>query len=123
MGSRGSFLEGGGFSTPAQWHTVGYENGIKVLRPKDPLQPLSLPPRSNTPGTTYLLYSDNGELKQIRVFGPDRVPQYDIDYHLYHGKMWLHKHNYINGERTKEHLPLSSQEYAKYSRFLKKEGE
>lgn len=27
MGSRGSFLESGGFSTPARWHTVDYVDG------------------------------------------------------------------------------------------------
>ena len=36
MGSRGSFLESGGFNTPARWHTVDYVDGIKVLAPKDP---------------------------------------------------------------------------------------
>ena len=29
MGSRGSFLESGGFSTPAKWHTVDYVDGIR----------------------------------------------------------------------------------------------
>lgn len=43
MGSRGSFLESGGFSTPAKWQTVDYVDGIKVLAPKDPKASISLP--------------------------------------------------------------------------------
>ena len=47
MGSRGSFLESGGFSTPAKWQTVDYVGGIKVLLPKDLKASISLPERSN----------------------------------------------------------------------------
>ena len=61
MGSRGSFLESGGFSTPARWHTIGYVDGIKVLAPKDPKASMNLPERSNTPGTSYLLYRRSGD--------------------------------------------------------------
>ena len=56
MGSRGAFLEGGGFSAPARWQTVGYVDGIKILLPKDPKASISLPERSNTPGTAYASY-------------------------------------------------------------------
>ena len=82
MGSRGSFLESGGFSTPAQWHTVDYVDGIKVLEPKDPTKSISLPERSNTPGTAYISYRKNEDktFSQLRVFGKDRVPEFDIDY-------------------------------------------
>lgn len=60
MGSRGSFLESGGFSTPAKWQTVDYVGGIKVLLPKDLKASISLPERSNTPGTSYLSYRKDG---------------------------------------------------------------
>lgn len=83
MGSRGSFLESGGFSTPARWHTVDYVDGIKVLAPKDPKASMNLPERSNTPGTSYLLYRKNGDFDQLRVFGENRVPQFDIDYGVF----------------------------------------
>ena len=86
MGSRGSFLENGGFSTPARWHTVDYIDGIKVLAPKDPKSSMNLPERSNTPGTFYLLYRKNGDFDQLRVFGENRVPQFDIDYGVHDGK-------------------------------------
>ena len=60
MGSRGSFLESGGFSAPTKWETVDYVEGIKVLAPKDSNASISLPERSNTPGTAYLSYRKDG---------------------------------------------------------------
>ena len=74
MGSRGSFLESGGFSTPAKWQTVDYVGGIKVLLPKDLKASISLPERSNTPGTSYLSYRKDGTFDQLRVFGENRIP-------------------------------------------------
>lgn len=100
MGSRGAFLESGGFNVPAQWQTVNYVDGIKVLRPKDPKVSLSLPERSNTPGTSYLLYSDSGVFRQLRVFGEDRNPVFDIDYGTHQGRVSLHIHYYSKGKRA-----------------------
>ena len=93
MGSRGSFLESGGFNTPARWHTVDYVDGIKVLTPKGPKASMNLPERSNTPGTSYLLYRKNGDFDQLRVFGENRVPQFDIDYGVHDSKKSLHVHH------------------------------
>lgn len=80
MGSRGSFLESGGFSTPVRWHTVDYVDGIKVLAPKDPKASISLPERSNTPGTAYISYRKDGTFDQYIVFDENRMPVYRIDY-------------------------------------------
>lgn len=102
MGSRGAFLEGGGFGAPAKWHTVGYADGIKVLAPKDPKASISLPERSNTPGTSYLSYRKNGDFDQLRVFGKNRIPQFDIDYGVHNGKKSLHVHYYTDGVRSKQ---------------------
>lgn len=107
MGSRGSFLESGGFSTPARWHTVDYVDGIKVLEPKDPKASHNLPVRSNTPGTAYLKLDADGCFSQLRVFGEDRFPVYDIDYGVHQGKKFLHAHYYMNGKRANEAVPLS----------------
>ncbi len=106
MGSRGSFLESGGFSTPARWHTVDYVDGIKVLEPKDLKASRSLPERSNTPGTAYLSYRKNGDFDQLRVFGEDRIPQFDIDYGVHDGKKSLHVHYFTDGKRSKKPYPL-----------------
>ena len=99
MGSRGSFLESGGFSSPAKWHTVDYIDGIKVLEPKDPKASISLPERSNTPGTAYISYRKDAAqtFNQLRVFGDNRVPVYDIDYGRHHGKLSLHVHYFKDG--------------------------
>lgn len=123
MGSRGSFLESGGFSTPAKWHTVDFVDGIKVLEPKDPKASISLPERSNTPGTAYLSYRKNGTFDQLRVFGKDRIPQYDIDYGRHQGRLSLHVHYYENGVRASGSnvifLKKGDVLYEKYKRVFK----
>ena len=121
MGSRGSFLESGGFRIPAKWHTVDYVDGIKVLSPKDPKASLNLPERSNTPGTAYLLYRKNGDFDQLRVFGKNRIPQFDIDYGVHDGKKSLHVHYYTNGIRGKhpDILRPGDELYEKYKTLFK----
>lgn len=122
MGSRGSFLESGGFHTPAKWQTVDYVDGIKVLAPKDPKASMSLPERSNTPGTSYVLYRKNGDFDQLRVFGADRKPQFDIDYGKHQGKTSLHVH-YYDGKRAEgdDVINLHSGDalYEKYKHLFK----
>lgn len=102
MGSRGSFRESGGFGTPAKWHTVDYIDGIKVLAPKDSNASLTLPERSNTPGTSYVLYRKDGNFAQLRVFNENRIPEFDIDYGMHDGKKSLHIHYYTDGIRSKQ---------------------
>lgn len=120
MGGRGAFLETGGFSTPNKWYTVSVIYGVKVLMPKDKHKNLSLPERSNTPNTSYLLYKHDGTFKQMRVYDSERKPKYDIDYHMLNGKMSLHKHIYINDARGTEHIPLTTEEYKYYVKFMKR---
>lgn len=121
MGSRGSFLESGGFSTPAKWHTVNYIEGIKVLEAKDPKASMNLPERSNTPGTVYLLYRKNGDFDQLRFFGENRIPQFDIDYGVHNGKKFLHVHYYVDGKRSKQpdSLKPGNSLYEKYKTLFK----
>lgn len=121
MGSRGYFLESGGFSAPAKWETVDYVEGTKVLAPKDPKASISLPERSNTPGTAYLSYRKDGTFDQLRVFGDDRIPQYDIDYGVHQGKKYLHIHYYNNGVRSKEPeiIDVNDEIYRKYKGLFK----
>ena len=121
MGSRGSFLESGGFSTPAKWHTVDYVDGIKVLAPKDPKASISLPERSNTPGTAYISYRRDGTFNQYVVFGNDRMPVYQIDYGMHDGKKSLHVHFFPNGQRDKQptYLNLGDTLYEKHKKLFK----
>lgn len=121
MGSRGSFLESGGFSAPAKWHTMDYVEGIKVLAPKDSKASMSLPARSNTPGTLYLSYRKDGVFDQLRVFGKDRIPKYDIDYGVHQGEKSLHIHYYENEVRSKEPIKIKvgDKVYEKYKNLFK----
>jgi hypothetical protein len=121
MGSRGSFLESGGFSAPAKWHTVDYVDGIKVLAPKDPKASMNLPERSNTPGTSYVLYRKNGDFDQLRVFGDNRIPIFDIDYGTHNSQKSLHVHYFPNGERSKDIVILHPGDalYEKYKNLFK----
>ena len=123
MGSRGAFLESGGFSSPAQWHTVDYVDGIKVLDRKDPKASRSLPERSNTPGTSYLLYRKDDTFDQLRVFGEDRKPKYDIDYGMHRHEKTLHVHYYKDGVRLSGDsvviLKPGDALYEKYKRIFK----
>lgn len=109
-------LESGGFKTPYHWHTDKFINGVKVLLPNN-TKNLNLPSISNTPGTKYLLFSGS-VFKQLRIFGKNRFPIMDIDYHIINGKLSLHKHLYINGKRDKNHIPLTPAEIKKYKPYL-----
>ncbi len=124
MGSRGSFLESGGFSTPARWYTVDYVDGIKVLAPKDQKASISLPERSNTPGTAYLSYRKDGTFDQYIVFDNNRMPVYRIDYGMHRGKKSLHAHYYRDGDTLPDPVDLKEGEplYEKHKRLFKGVG-
>ncbi|MCD8291787.1 MAG: hypothetical protein LUC91_09850 [Prevotella sp.] len=107
----------------AKWQTVDYVDGIKVLAPKDPKASISLPERSNTPGTSYVSYRKNGVFDQLRVFGMDRVPVFDIDYGMHQGGKSLHVHFYTNGKRASGNAVVRLKEgdllYEKYKNLFK----
>lgn len=95
MGSRGFTLEK---ATPG-WDTAGYIDGVKVLRRKGTNND-TLPPFSNTPGTTYVRISD-GRFKLLRVYDENRSPRYDIEYGPNHSQgSFLHLHRWRNGKRV-----------------------
>ena len=80
-----------------------------------------LPEQSNTPGTSYLLYRKNGDFDQLRVFGEDRIPRFDMDYGVHDGKKSLHVHYYTDGKRSKtpEILHPGDALYEKYKSLFK----
>ena len=123
MGSTGSFLESGGFNAPAQWHTIDYIDGIKVIDPKDPKKRPNLPARSNTPGTTYIsLNKDEGRtFNQLRVYDEKRMPVFDIDYGIHGKDKYLHVHYFVDGKRQSEPLRLHPGDdlYERYKRVFK----
>lgn len=111
------------FSASAKWHTVDYVDGIKVLAPKNPKASMNLPERSNTPGTSYVLYRKNGDFDQLRVFKADRTPLLDIDYGTHRGEKTLHVHYFFNGKRAKQDeiifLKKGHPLYEKYKNLFK----
>ena len=120
MGSRGAFLDKG-FSVQ-KWKAVGYTSeGIKILEPIDKKKSRSLPERSNTPETTYVLYRKNGDFDQIRKFNKNRIPKYDIDYGIHNGIKFLHVHYYKDGIRSKKPVELKQGDklYEKYKLAFK----
>lgn len=121
MGSRGSFLESGGFRVPARWQTVGYIDGIKVLEPKDPRASINLPERSSTPGTTYVAYRKDGVFKQLTTFDENRMPVYQIDYGPHEGNVSLHVHFFVGSKRLRDPVILfpGNPIYEKYRRLFK----
>lgn len=121
MGSRGSFLENGGFSAPARWHTIDYIDGVKVLAPKDPKASISLPERSNTPGTAYVSYRKDGTFDQYVVFDANRMPVYRIDYGMHRGRKSLHIHYYKGGNALPNPSDLKKGDplYEKHKRLFK----
>lgn len=121
MGSRGSFLESGGFSAPARWKTVAYVDGIKVLAPKDPKASRNLPECSNTPGTAYVSYRKDGTFDQYITFDANRMPVYEIDYGTHRHEKSLHVHYYTNGERDRNPIKLSPKHplFEKHKRLFK----
>lgn len=114
-------MESGGFRVPNEWETVGFISNVKILEQKDKRKRINLPERANTPGTSYISLNTDGSFKQLRIFGKNRVPEIDIDYHIINPKekrKVFHKHVYEKGIRGKEHIPLTKEEYEKYRRIF-----
>lgn len=128
MGSRGSFLRTGGF-TSMEWKTVGKIMGVKILRKKSAKKNVkgNLPFYSNTPGTAYILLDIDEKFSQYRQYNEDRTPAFDIDYGRHDSKKpYLHMHVYEGGRRLAP-IPITNEEgdiinenlYEKYKGLLK----
>ena len=99
MGGRGSFLKEGGF-VKTRYKTVGFIESIKILRPKDDREKLSLPERSGSPNASYVSYHDDGTFRQFITFDKNRMPKYQIDYGVHKKRKFLHVHFYTDGDRN-----------------------
>ncbi|MBR3138328.1 hypothetical protein IKG41_03260 [Candidatus Saccharibacteria bacterium] len=128
MGSSGSYLKSGGFSSQ-EWEQVGTINGVKVLKKIGTKKGTkgNLPFYSNTPGTAYILLNSDGTFSQFRQYGEDRMPEFDIDYGRHDSdKPYLHMHTY-NGKARSKPTPITNEDgdiinkdlYEKYKGFLK----
>ena len=119
MGSRGAFLDKG-FSVQ-NWKFAGYtSDGIKILVPKNVDDSWGMPERSNTPGTSYIMYDKDGVFSNYRIFNDKREPVFEIDYHYEKGKWDLHVHKWKDGNRVIGwKRKLAAYEMKKYQHLLK----
>ena len=112
MGGRGTFAIGK--PVPYTYETVGFIEGIKVLKGKDGVHGL---PEEAHSSSAYISLYPNGTVKQIRVFNPDLTAKVDIEFSMHQGKLTLHAHDYANGERKPARL-LTHTEQEHYKRFF-----
>ena len=128
MGSSGSYLKSGGF-TSQEWEQVGTIKGVKIVKKIGIKKGIkgNLPFFSNTPGTAYVLLDSGGKFSQFRQYGEDRKVKFDIDYGRHNSAMpYLHVHMYAGKTRPKP-IPITNTKgdiinkslYEKYKGFLK----
>ena len=118
MGATGSMLENGEFKVQ-NWATVDYIDGIKVLEPKKGNNNTGLPGRSHTKGTAYILMDKNNNFKQIKKYGMDNKPIYDIDYGNHKGNISLHIHYYKDGIKQPTAYKVPKDLINKYIKIFK----
>ena len=118
MGATGSMLESGEFSVQ-NWATVDYIEGIKVLEAKKGNNSRGLPALSHTKGTQYILMDKNGKFKQLRKYGMDNKPLFDIDYGRHNNETTFHMHYYRNGIKQPQDYAVPKSLIEKYKNAFK----
>jgi len=107
MGGRGTFAIGN--NVEYQYETIDKIEGIKVLKGKEGTGKHGLPEESHL-SEAYISINANGKVKQIRFYNENHTAKVDYDFSMHQGKVFLHAHDYKNGERlparalTKEEL-------------------
>lgn len=126
MGGKGAKFENGKYKEQLWKQDTDYGTicGIKVLK-RVHGDSVSLPYRSVKPSTAYISLTKKTKMfKQLRVFDANRNPIYDIDYSPHDGKVSLHIHYFVDGERAgdPEMLHHGDAMYEKYRPILEKFG-
>ena len=85
---------------------------IKVIESRDKRKKPNLPYVSNKPNDTYVIMK-NEQFVQLRKYGQDRFPLYDIDYTIHRQELYLHMHMFKNGKRLSGDnvIPLTIDDY------------
>ena len=112
MGGRGTFASGN--PVPYTYKTVGLIRGVKVLKGLPGTHGL---PEEAHSSRAYISLHPSGTVKQIRLFNPNLTAKADIERSIHQGKVTLHAHDYVNGQRQPAR-PLSSGEYKQYRTFF-----
>ena len=122
MGSRGAMSASGKLKRQ-EWKSAGEMFGIKILEKIDEKKNRGLPWFCVQPNSAYILLDKDGEFYQLRQYGDDRAPKFDVDFHAKSAKgdkeKIPHIHEYLN-DRRQHGRPLSDSEYDKYSKFFER---
>ncbi len=112
MGGRGTYAIGN--KVPYTYETIAKNCGIKVLKGMNGKH--GLPEESHT-SSKYLCINKDGSVRQIRIYDKNHRALVDIEYSNHQGKLFLHAHDYVNGDRKKAR-ELSPAEKKKFIKFF-----
>lgn len=119
MGSRGAMSASGKLKRQ-EWKSVGKMNGIKILEKINAKENRGLPWYCVKPNTAYILLDEEGNFLQLRQYGEDRSPKFDVDFDIHTplgDEKIPHIHEFINGKRQTGRL-LTKDEHDKYKKFF-----
>ena len=121
MGSRGAMSASGKLKRQ-EWKSVGKMHGIKILEKINAKENRGLPWYCVKPNTAYILLDEEGKFLQLRQYGEDRSPKFDIDFGKHKplgGQEKIpHIHDYVNRIRQPGRF-LTEAEYNEYKKFFK----
>ncbi|MCQ2571252.1 MAG: polymorphic toxin type 24 domain-containing protein [Candidatus Saccharibacteria bacterium] len=128
MGSNGSYdPETGRTLRKFEWEYTGSTLcGIEIIKKKNDKESISLPPKSATPGSAYVMLDKDGNFKHYAEYGENQKMKLRLDYGMHGGKKSFHVHEYDENGRETTTVIASNEEgiideklYNKYKKFLK----
>jgi hypothetical protein len=127
MGSNGSFdPETGRILRNFGWMETGSTLcGVSVIKKKSDGS-ISLPTKSATPGSAYVMLAKDGSFKHYAEYGENQKMKLRLDYGMHNGEKSFHLHKY-NEDGSETTIIIASQNkgvvderlYNKYKKFLK----
>ncbi|MBR5418708.1 hypothetical protein IK110_00420 [Candidatus Saccharibacteria bacterium] len=128
MGSNGSFdPETGRTLQKFEWNDTGKTLcGVMIIEKKNKNDSISLPTKSASPGSAYVMLNKDGLFKYYSEFGENQMIKLRLDYGVHKGRTSFHLHEYDeNGNETttviasREEGVINEKLYNKYKNFLK----
>lgn len=114
MGGRGTYAIGN--NVKYQYETVDLIEGVKVLKGTIGSGKHGLPEESHS-SEVYISKGANGNIKQMRYYNNNHTAKVDYDLSTHQGKIYLHAHDYINGERQQARM-LTKKEMVNVSKYF-----
>ena len=128
MGSNGSFdAETGRTLRRFEWEETGKTLcGVKIIKKKDNNDSISLPTKSASPGSAYVMLSKDASFKHYAEYGENQKIRLRLDYGIHKGRKSFHVHKYDEKGGNTTTIIASSingivdeKLYNKYKKFLK----